>query len=157
MPGEARFRAADAAATRAFGEALGRVLEAGDLVLLSGDLGAGKTTFVAGLGVGLELPDRVTSPTFTLVHHHTGRLRLAHADLYRIEAADQLVDLGLEDLLDGETVVVVEWGDRLPADLSRDALAISFTFTDTGRELRAQADPGRAMRLLEDWRKRCPA
>jgi tRNA threonylcarbamoyladenosine biosynthesis protein TsaE len=100
--------------TEAAGEHFGRGLRQGDLLLLEGDLGAGKTTFVRGLarGAGSEAP--VASPTFQLVRVYPGRLQLAHVDLYRLEAGAQLVDLGLEELLD-QGAVVVEWGDRMEA------------------------------------------
>lgn len=98
--------------TEALGEELGARLRIGDLVLLSGELGAGKTTFVRGVarGVGSEAP--VASPTFQLVRVYPGRLQLAHVDLYRIGSEVELRDLGLEELLDGG-VVIVEWGERL--------------------------------------------
>lgn len=98
--------------TEAVGEELGRKLSAGDLLLLQGDLGAGKTTFVRGLARGLGVTDAVQSPTFQLVRIYRGRLQLAHVDLYRLEGSRELGDLGLGDLLD-EGVVAVEWGDRL--------------------------------------------
>ena len=98
--------------TEALGEELGRRLRPGDLVLLVGELGAGKTTFVRGAarGVGSEAP--VASPTFQLVRVYPGRTQLAHVDLYRIEASAEFRDLGLDELLD-QGAVIVEWGDRL--------------------------------------------
>jgi tRNA threonylcarbamoyladenosine biosynthesis protein TsaE len=98
--------------TEALGEELGRRLRPGDLVLLSGELGAGKTTFVRGVarGAGSDMP--VASPTFQLVRVYRGRIQLAHVDLYRIESNVELRDLGLEELLD-QGAVVVEWGERL--------------------------------------------
>ena len=100
--------------TEAFGERFGARLRAGDMVLLTGELGAGKTTFVRGVarGVGSNVP--VASPTFQLVRVYSGRVQLAHVDLYRIENASELAGLGLEELLD-QGAVVVEWGDRLEA------------------------------------------
>jgi tRNA threonylcarbamoyladenosine biosynthesis protein TsaE len=100
------------AETEAQGEALGSRLRVGDVVLLIGDLGAGKTTFVRGVarGAGSEAP--VASPTFQLVRIYPGRLQLAHVDLYRIEKPPELAELGLEELAD-QGAVLVEWGDRL--------------------------------------------
>ena len=101
------------AETSAAGEALGRGLRAGAVVLLYGDLGAGKTAFVRGLarGVGAN-PDDVSSPTFTIVQEYAGAsLTLYHVDLYRLEPAE-IDDLGLEDLVAGEGVVAIEWADR---------------------------------------------
>lgn len=86
----------------------------GDLVLLKGDLGAGKTTFVRGLTRGMGSSAHVASPTFQLVRVYSGRVQIAHVDLYRLEDAAGLSDLGLDELLD-EGAVLVEWGDRLDA------------------------------------------
>lgn len=98
--------------TEAAGEVLGRRLRLGDLVLLSGELGAGKTTFVRGIARGCGSAAPVASPTFQLVRIYPGRLQLAHVDLYRLEKGDELRDLGLDELLDAGAVVV-EWGDRM--------------------------------------------
>ena len=105
---------ASAEETEAEGESLGRNLQHGDLLLLVGPLGAGKTTFVRGLARGIGSADPVASPTFVLVRNYRGRLPLAHVDLYRLDRAPELRDLGLDELLDAGAVVV-EWGDRLEA------------------------------------------
>lgn len=102
------------AETEAAGEQFGGRLAPGDLVLLKGDLGAGKTTFVRGLMRGVGSPAHVASPTFQLVRVYPGRVQIAHVDLYRLGDGAALVDLGLEELLD-QGAVVVEWGDRLEA------------------------------------------
>ena len=112
-----------ASETEAAGEELGRRLRQGDLVLLKGELGAGKTTFVRGMARGSGSVAPVASPTFQLVRVYPGRLQLAHVDLYRLEKGDELRDLGLEELLD-QGAVVVEWGERL-AD-TEDAALISI-------------------------------
>ena len=106
-----------AAETEAAGERLGKRLKAGDLVLLTGELGAGKTTFVRGVARGTASESPVASPTFQLVRVYPGRVQLAHIDLYRIETPSELGDLGLDELLD-QGAVVVEWGDRLEAPTS---------------------------------------
>jgi tRNA threonylcarbamoyl adenosine modification protein YjeE len=98
--------------TEAAGEEMGRRLRTGDLVLLKGELGAGKTTFVRGMARGAGSAAAVASPTFQLVRIYRGRLQLAHVDLYRLDRGEGLGDLGLEELLDGGAVVV-EWGERL--------------------------------------------
>jgi tRNA threonylcarbamoyladenosine biosynthesis protein TsaE len=88
----------------------------GTLLLLYGDLGAGKTAFVRGLAVGLGVPaDDVSSPTFTLVQEYRGRLRLQHVDLYRVQPGDDVDELGLDECLARGDVVAVEWADRLAA------------------------------------------
>jgi tRNA threonylcarbamoyladenosine biosynthesis protein TsaE len=102
------------AETEAAGENFGRGLRQGDLLLLEGDLGAGKTTFVRGVARGAGSHAHVASPTFQLVRIYQGALQLAHIDLYRIEGNAELTDLGLEELLD-QGAVVVEWGDRMEA------------------------------------------
>lgn len=101
------------AETSAVGESLGKSLRAGDVVLLYGDLGAGKTAFVRGLARGIGAnPDDVSSPTFTLVQEYAGSsLTLFHVDLYRLEPAE-IDDLGLEDLVSGDGVVAIEWAER---------------------------------------------
>jgi tRNA threonylcarbamoyladenosine biosynthesis protein TsaE len=100
------------AETETAGETLGKRLRVGDVVLLTGELGAGKTTFVRGVTRGAGSSAPVASPTFQLVRVYPGRVQLAHVDLYRIENMSELADLGLEELA-GEGAVVVEWGDRL--------------------------------------------
>jgi tRNA threonylcarbamoyladenosine biosynthesis protein TsaE len=102
------------AETEAFGESFGKRLRVGDMVLLTGELGAGKTTFVRGVARGTDSGAPVASPTFQLVRVYPGRVQLAHVDLYRIETPSELGDLGLEELL-GQGAVVVEWGERLEA------------------------------------------
>ena len=104
---------ASEAETGAIGERLGQSLRAGDVVLLYGDLGAGKTAFVRGMARGLGAnPDDVSSPTFTLVQEYAGpSLTLFHVDLYRLEPAE-IDDLGLEDLVSGDGVVAIEWAER---------------------------------------------
>jgi tRNA threonylcarbamoyl adenosine modification protein YjeE len=110
-------------------------LHAGDLLLLVGELGAGKTTFVRGLARGLGVRGDVMSPTFQLVRLYPGDPSLAHVDLYRIERAAELEELGLTDLLE-ECVVVVEWGDRLDV---RDALRVTIDSMDPAhRRLRLE-------------------
>jgi tRNA threonylcarbamoyladenosine biosynthesis protein TsaE len=100
--------------TSALGEQLAMKLEAGTFVLLHGDLGAGKTAFVRGLASGLGIdPADVSSPTFVLVQHYRGRLPLTHVDLYRLDSAAVVDDLGIEELVGGG-ILAVEWADRLP-------------------------------------------
>jgi tRNA threonylcarbamoyladenosine biosynthesis protein TsaE len=109
--------------TRAVAAALGELLVAGDLVLLVGDLGAGKTAFVQGLARGLEVEEPVTSPTFTIVQEYAGRLPLTHVDVYRLERVQDLYDLGLEERGD-RGVTVVEWGDLVEQAVPAEHLVI---------------------------------
>lgn len=130
------------AETRTVAAALAETLRPGDLVLLRGDLGAGKTVFVKGLAQGLRLdPDAVTSPTFTLVHEYLGgALPLIHLDLYRLETTE-LDDVGLDPDLAARGAVVVEWAERLAR---RPAVAIEVSIGDLGgdaREIRISRRP----------------
>lgn len=119
-------RLPDAAATRAAGARLAGFLRAGDLLVLTGPLGAGKTTFTAGLGQGLGVRGRVTSPTFVLAREHRGPLPLVHVDAYRLVGGGALEDLEL-DLALRTAVVAVEWGEGLVEDLSEDRLEIALS------------------------------
>jgi tRNA threonylcarbamoyladenosine biosynthesis protein TsaE len=94
---------------------LGERLRPGDIVLLTGELGAGKTTFIRGVAQGTGSHAGVASPTFQLVRVYPGRIQLAHIDLYRVENNAELADLGLEELAD-QGAVIVEWGDRVDVD-----------------------------------------
>ena len=119
--------------TFALAEKLARTLEPGAFVLLHGDLGAGKTVFVRGLAAGLGVdPDSVTSPTFVLVQQYRGQIPLVHADLYRLDGAAAVDDLGLEDLCSG-AVVAVEWAERMPRI---PAGSVSVTIEDAGGDTR---------------------
>ena len=100
------------AETERVGMLLGERLQPGDVILLTGELGAGKTTFVRGVAQGTGSRAEVASPTFQLVRVYPGRVQLAHVDLYRVESSSELRDLGLEELAENGAVVV-EWGDRL--------------------------------------------
>jgi tRNA threonylcarbamoyladenosine biosynthesis protein TsaE len=102
-------------ATAAAGERLGARLGPGDVVGLTGVLGAGKTCFVQGLARGLGVSTPATSPTFVLVNEYRGRLPVHHVDVYRTHTLTELLDLGLEDLLGGDGVTVIEWADRCEA------------------------------------------
>ena len=121
--------------TRDIAAALARDLAMGSVLLLSGDLGAGKTAFVRGLAAGLGIdPGEVTSPTFTLVHEYRGgRLPLVHVDLYRLDRAD-LDEIGLDQDLAATGVVAIEWSERLSRSIPG---AIAITIADRGGDLRA--------------------
>lgn len=116
-------------ATIALGKKIGQQLVAGDVLVLDGDLGAGKTTFTKGLAAGLEIPDIIKSPTFTIIHEYQdGRLPLYHMDAYRLENGGA-EDLGLEEYFDGDGVSVVEWAEFVEDELPADFLAIHFKRT----------------------------
>ncbi len=114
--GERVFLTASEEETIALGEQLARELPVRAVVLLIGELGAGKTTIAKGFvkGLGAADPEEVTSPTFTLVHEYGRGPKVYHVDLYRVERPSELETLGLDDLLDREAVVLVEWGEKFP-------------------------------------------
>jgi tRNA threonylcarbamoyladenosine biosynthesis protein TsaE len=109
------FRTASEEETIALGQRLAGMLPRRAVVLLTGDLGAGKTTLAKGIvkGLGAAEPEEVSSPTFTLIHEYGPRV--CHVDLYRLEEEREAATLGLEDLFEREAVVLVEWGERFPA------------------------------------------
>lgn len=131
------------------GRRLGRLARPGLVVLLAGDLGAGKTCFAQGVADGLDVPadSPVTSPSYTLLNLHRGRLPLYHFDLYRLSVVADLEDLGYDEIAEGDGVTLVEWADRLTAPLAA-SLRITLTrIDDVHRELRFEAgdDVGREL------------
>ena len=129
-----RLHSRSADETRALGERLGRRLGTGDVVACIGALGAGKTCFLQGLARGLGVLTDVTSPTFVLVNEYQGRLRVYHVDAYRTTSLTELVDIGIDEMLHGEGVTVVEWADKLLPLLP--ARAITVTISGLGDEPR---------------------
>jgi tRNA threonylcarbamoyladenosine biosynthesis protein TsaE len=124
-----------AEATEAIGAAIGSQLRVGDLVVLSGDLGAGKTTFAKGLARALGVTEPVTSPTFTIVQEYDGRVPLAHVDVYRLDRIQELHDLGFEELLESR-VTVVEWGEAIALVLPRDRIEVRLELGDDDEDQR---------------------
>jgi tRNA threonylcarbamoyladenosine biosynthesis protein TsaE len=112
--------------TRAFGVEIGKALIPGDLILLYGPFGAGKTTLVQGIAAGAGAGQRVTSPSFTLINEYRGKLPLYHVDLFRLAELDQEIEQALESCEEGDGVTLVEWPDLLPADLREGALKIDM-------------------------------
>jgi tRNA threonylcarbamoyladenosine biosynthesis protein TsaE len=142
------LRVPTAEAMRSLGERLGSMLRAGDLVVLSGDLGAGKTTFTRGVGAGLGVRGQVTSPTFVIARVHpslSGGPALVHVDAYRLSGWAELEDLDLEASLE-ESVTVVEWGAGLVEGLADDRIEIVITRAHGAEEL-ARGDDTRTVEL----------
>ena len=119
---------------RAFGKTLATLLKGGEVIALEGDLGAGKTTLTQGIAQGLGIKEWITSPTFTLLETYmSGRLPLCHIDAYRVEDVEHLQMVGFDDALDGTTVVVVEWAERILALLPPDYTKITITKEENAR------------------------
>jgi tRNA threonylcarbamoyladenosine biosynthesis protein TsaE len=137
-------RSRSAAETRRLGARLGRHLGAGDVVLLEGDLGAGKTVFAQGIGEGLAAEGPVTSPTFTLIHEHAGRVPLYHVDLYRLAGDVAAAEIGLDEYLGGDGVAVIEWAVRAPGLVPREHLAVALAPGDGPDERRIELTAGGA-------------
>ena len=139
-----------AAATDAAGRALAPYIRAGDVIALSGDLGAGKTSFARGILAGLGLTEEAPSPSFALVIPYAPpdvRLPIWHVDLYRLDDADEVEQLGLDDALI-DSVLIIEWPERMGARLWPNALRLRFEAIDGGRRLTVAAPPS--------WEARCP-
>ena len=128
--------------TQSLAERLGRLLEPGDVVALMGELGSGKTLFAQGLARGLGVPEAfyITSPTFAIINQYPGRIPFCHLDLYRVSRVAEFSELGLEEILYGQTAVAIEWAERLGEDLPEERLEVQLKFKDeTSRSLTFQA------------------
>lgn len=139
-----RARTSTAEDTRELAAALAELARPSDLLVLVGDLGAGKTAFTQGFGRGLGIDEQITSPTFALVRSYTGRLDLYHLDVYRLDQVAEALDLGLSELLDDGSVTIIEWGDRVAPVLPHDYLEVHLRFaapvTGDAAEVAARAD-----------------
>ena len=118
--------------TRKLGQTIGTLIKQPLVIALTGDLGSGKTAFVQGLANGLEVPAEyyITSPTFTLINEYPGRYPLVHVDLYRLEDIHDFEDIGLDDLMYDQAVIVIEWADKLSDGLPAEHLAINMEIID---------------------------
>ena len=129
------MRSASAEETRKLGERLAEELRSGDVILLEGPLGAGKSEMARGIAKGLGVRETVTSPSFTILNvYESGRLPLYHFDWYRLEGADELYELGMDEYLGGDGIAVVEWAERCPEAVPENTIRI--TLDVTGEESR---------------------
>ncbi|HEX6242280.1 MAG TPA: tRNA (adenosine(37)-N6)-threonylcarbamoyltransferase complex ATPase subunit type 1 TsaE [Polyangiales bacterium] len=149
MPSELVLELPHRRATRRLAALIGAALSPGDLVVLEGDLGAGKTFLVRGIARALGVPSRVrvTSPTFALINELSARAPLLHADLYRLGSADELAELGLTERIGRDAIVLVEWGERFAEELGGEGLFVFLSLVPGGRvaRLEARGEKGRAL------------
>ena len=147
-----RLRTTSSAATKELAAVVAAHVRPGDLVLLVGDLGAGKTTFVQGFALALGVTEPVTSPTFTLARTYPGRLRMHHVDVYRLERMAEVGDLALGELIDSDGVTLIEWGDAILAALPPAYLEVRLELGDEldDREISVRA-------VGQGWQARLPA
>ena len=126
--------------TRALGHRIAEAAEPGDVVALIGDLGTGKTALTKYIAEGLGIKGDISSPTFTIVkEYRSGRLPLYHFDVYRLGSGDELIDIGAEEMLDGDGLCVIEWADIVADVLPEDALAIRLDYGENeGERIKVQ-------------------
>ena len=140
MSPTAEFVTRSADETERVGERLGRRLVPGDVVALSGELGAGKTCFIRGLARGLGVTQGVSSPTFVIVNQYTGRMPVFHIDAYRTESLTELLDIGFDEYVSGDSVTVIEWSDKLEPLLPSGAIRVRISgLGDEPRTIRIDA------------------
>jgi tRNA threonylcarbamoyladenosine biosynthesis protein TsaE len=147
-----RLRTTSSAATKAMAGVVAEHVRPGDLLLLVGDLGAGKTTFAQGFAAALGITEPVTSPTFTLARTYPGRLRMHHVDVYRLERMAEVGDLALSELIDSDGVTLIEWGDAILAALPPAYLEVRLELSEEpdDREISVRA-------VGQSWQARLPA
>ena len=133
--------------TIALGERLGALLQTGDVLVLTGDLGAGKTQLTKGIAAGMGVEDDVTSPTFNILMVYDGAdMPLYHFDLYRLDDPDQLEDIGLYEMLDGDGACVIEWGEQFSDEIGPERLDVYLTRLD--EQAAVGEEPPREVRLV---------
>jgi tRNA threonylcarbamoyladenosine biosynthesis protein TsaE len=148
----AEFNTMSAEGTEEAGRLLGPLLEPGDVLALTGDLGAGKTHLVQGIAEALGVEERVTSPTFNLLLVHPGPLPLYHFDLYRLERESDLEDIDFYATVEGDGVSAIEWGDRFPASLPPDHVRVYIhRMGESARRFALEGTGPRGASLVDAW------
>ena len=147
---EALITTKDPEETRTIGRIVGEQATAGDVVLLTGELGTGKTCLTQGVLHGLGSDDLARSPTFVLIAEYRGRIPLYHMDLYRVGSIDQTEELGIEEYLEGDGLTVVEWADNVPSIFPDDSLHVHIELvSECERRLSLAANTGRFAGVIE--------
>jgi tRNA threonylcarbamoyladenosine biosynthesis protein TsaE len=132
-PTSVRLQSAGPEDTLEIGVRIGRKLSSGDVVLLTGPLGAGKTLLAKGIARGMGISEEISSPTYTIVSEYKAEKTLYHIDLYRVEGREQTDNLGLDDILGSDGVCVVEWGEKLPTDLPSPPIRVHLSMDSPDR------------------------
>ena len=147
------FQTKSASETIRIGKNIGSLLLPGDIVALVGELGAGKTQFIKGLaaGVGVGKPTYVSSPSFTLINEHLGKVPFYHIDLFRLKSEKEAEELGLEEYFQGGGITAIEWADKIPSLLPEEILWINICYT--GKNIRSFEMIGKGMRYEELLKK----
>jgi tRNA threonylcarbamoyladenosine biosynthesis protein TsaE len=138
--------------TYKLGEYLGRALQQGDIICLTGDLGAGKTAFTKGIGIGLDIKEFITSPTYTIINEYDGRIPLFHFDVYRLEGVEEMYELGYEEYFFGDGAVVIEWADIVKDIIPSERLWITILRgkEDDNREIMFDASGERYQKVIKE-------
>lgn len=144
--------------TFAFGQSLGKILGAGQVICLAGDLGAGKTLLVQGLSKTLGIEDVVSSPTFTILNVYESVFPIYHFDLYRLNYAEELFDIGFYEYTEGNGLSIIEWPDKFPGELPEEYLWIDIKTADHVNEriFQVRAKGSRYEQICEELKKLCP-
>jgi len=142
--------------TERIGSVLGKMLEGGEIIALSGELGSGKTTLVRGIAHGMGFNrDEIASPSFTLINEYDGPLPLFHIDLYRLEGERDLYEIGYEEYVGGNGAVVIEWADKVPQAVPKECLWITLKYLDDKRrEIVMWAEGEKYDKLIEELKRK---
>jgi tRNA threonylcarbamoyladenosine biosynthesis protein TsaE len=126
------FHTSSAEETIALGEKIGSLLKPGDVIAMTGTLAAGKTTITKGIARALGIEDTITSPTFCLISEYSGKMPLYHMDVYRLEGSEDFANLGVEDMLYGDGVCIIEWSEKVKSELPKKTIFMTITPLENG-------------------------